>query len=414
MPDETPNVIAGIDTHADTHHVAIITEYGKRVADKEFLAVGSGYRKIFDFITQYGPVIGVGVEGTGSYGAELARVLARDGLKIHEVNRTNRQARRLRGKSDPLDAYQAAEAILADRGLSTPKSRDGAVEAMRVLRAERSSAMRAKVAAINQIKSVLVAAPEAIRAKYRGLANPALIAALERSRPSRNPSDPDEATARTLRRIAARHRYLEEEIADIDAELDEEVSIHAPHLRAVHGVGTEAASQLLVTIGDNPERISSEAQFAALTGVAPIPASSGKTQRHRLSRGGDRAANRALHQIVLVRMSSDPRTKAYVARRQEEGKSSKEIIRCLKRYVARQIYAQILHPTPAPDGGALRVARKKRSITLTSAATTLHASMSHLSRLERGQARDDDLYERYKDWLANDPEHPTKTLSKNS
>lgn len=408
MTDENTNVIAGIDTHADTHHVAITTEYGRPVADKEFLAVGSGYRKIFDFITGFGTVIGVGIEGTGSYGAELARVLGKNGLTIHEVNRPNRQARRLKGKSDPLDAHQAAEAVIAERGVSTPKSRDGAVESLRVLRAERRSAMRARVAVINQVKGLLVSATEALRAKYRAMANPALIAALESSRPLGDATDPETATARTLKRLAARCRRLDEEIAVIDAELDQVLTAHAPMLRDLHGVGTDVASQLLVTVGDNPERVSNQAKFAALTGVAPIPASSGKTNRHRLSRGGDRAANSAIHHVVLVRMASDTRTKAYVDRRREEGKSTKEIIRCLKRYVAREIYAQIFDPKPAPDGGALRVGRKKQKISLEIAGNALGVGMNTLSRLERGLTRDDDLYDHYKTWLTEGKENPQK------
>jgi transposase len=399
MTDEPINVIAGIDTHADTHHVAVITEYGRPVADQEFPATGPGYREILDFITTFGPVSGVGVEGTGSYGAELARVLARDGLKVLEVNRPNRQIRRLKGKSDSLDAYQAADAVIAERGISTPKARDGAVESLRVLRAERSSAMRAKVAVINQIKGLLIAAPEAIRFKYRDLSNQALTAALERSRPGGNPTDPNDATAMVLKRMAARHRHLEQELDLIEAELDAIVTTHAPLLRDLSGVGTDVASQLLVTVGDNPERVSSQAKFAALVGVAPIPASSGKTNRHRLSRGGDRAANRALHSVVTSRMASDPRTKAYVARRTEEGKSKKEIIRCLKRYVVREIYAQIFNPKPAPDARLLRANRKQKSISLQTVANALNTNMNAISRLERGLRRDDALYNRYESWL---------------
>jgi transposase len=168
-------------------------------------------------------------------------------------------------------------------------------------------------------------------------------------------------------------------------------------LRDLHGVGTDVASQLLVTVGDNPERVGTEAQFAALVGVAPIPASSGKTTRHRLSRGGDRQANKAVHHVALVRMMSDTRTKTYVARRRGEGKSTKEIMRCLKRYIAREIYNQILHPqpAPAPDAGALRALRKTKNITLQAAADNLHVWPPALSRLERGHTRDDLFHQRY-------------------
>jgi len=399
MTNEHLKVIAGIDTHADTHHVAIISETGRHVADQEFLAAGSGYRKIIEFITGFGPVIAAGVEGTGSYGAELARVLTGEGIRVLEVMRPSRQGRRLRGKSDPLDAYQAAEAALAGRNVATPKSRDGAVESLRVLRAERATAMRARVAVMVQVKSILTAAPEALRAKYRRLTSAAMMAALEKTRPGGSLSDPVNATAVVLKRLAIRYRALHRELAVIDAELDAIITVHAPMLRDLHGVGTDVASQLLVTVGDNPERVTTEAKFAALAGVAPIPASSGKTTRHRLSRAGDRQANKAIHNVALVRMRTDSRTINYVTRRRQEGKSTKEIIRCLKRYIAREVYDQLLHPQPAPDAGALRALRKTKSITLQAAADSLHVWPTALSRLERGHTRNDDFYHRYEDWL---------------
>ncbi|UZX05047.1 IS110 family transposase [Arthrobacter sp. CDRTa11] len=399
MAKEHLKVIAGIDTHTDTHHVAIISETGRHVADQEFLAVESGYRKIIEFITGFGPVVAAGVEGTGSYGAELARILTKEGIQVLEVMRPNRQGRRLQGKSDPLDAYQAAESVLAGRSTATPKARDGAVESLRVLRAERATAMRARVAVMNQVQGILVSAPEPLRAKYRGLGSAAIIAALEKTRPAGNISEPLNATATALKRLAHRYRALHQEIALIDAELDTIITTHAPLLRDLHGVGTDVASQLLVTVGDNPQRIGTEAQFAALVGVAPIPASSGKTTRHRLSRGGDRQANKAIHSVVLVRMMSDSRTKTYVTRRRAEGKSTKEIMRCLKRYIAREIYEQLLHPHPAPDAGALRALRKSKNITLQTAAGDLRVWPTALSRLERGLTRDDHFHERYTNWL---------------
>jgi transposase len=399
MTKQHPKVIAGIDTHADTHHVAVISETGEHLADQEFLAVGSGYRKIIEFITGFGPVAVVGVEGTGSYGAELARTLTQEGIQVLEVMRPNRQRRRLKGTSDPLDAYQAAETALAGRGTATPKSRDGAVEALRVLRTERNSAMRARVAVMTQAQNILVSAPDPLRARYRGLSSAALMSALEKTRPSGSISEPTHATAVVLKRLAVRYRSLHEELALIDAELDAIITIHAPLLRDLHGVGTDVASQLLVTVGDNPERIDTEARFAALVGVAPIPASSGKTTRHRLSRGGDRQANKAIHHVTLVRMMSDSRTRTYVTRRRQEGKSTKEIMRCLKRYIAREIYEQLLHPQPAPDAGMLRALRRTKKITLQAAADDLQVWPASLSRLERGHTRNDSFYRRSETWL---------------
>jgi transposase len=403
MTNEDIKVIAGVDTHADTHHVALITEYGKHLADQKFLAVGSGYREIAEYITQYGPVTAVGIEGTGSYGAELARVLAKDGFDIKEVNRPNRAHRRLHGKSDPLDAYQAAESVLAERGTSTPKTRDGYVEALRVLRTARTSALKARTAVLTQISGVLTAAPEAVRAKYRGQTSEARAKAMAWTRPSGDIADPAVATSVTLKRMGARHHYLTTEIDETDAELGRIIAEHAPALTQINGVGTAVASQLLVTIGDNPERLTTEAQFAALTGTAPIPASSGKTTRHRLSRGGDRAANAAIYRIVLVRMSKDQRTRDYVAKRTADGKSKKEIMRCLKRYVAREIYRVLQNPRPVPPTNDLRPKRQKRHITLTTAAQHFNVWPSSISRIERGKCRDQELINHYRYWLDQQP-----------
>ena len=393
------NVVAGIDTHADTRHVAVINEHGKPIADREFLAVGSGYRKIIDFITSHGTVMAVGVEGTGSYGAEISRSLRTAGINVLEVNRPNRAERRLRGKSDSLDAYQAAQSVIANRGTSVPKTKDGPVECLRIVRAARSSAVKAHTAAVNQIKGLLVSAPEALRTKYRGLGAAPLIKALGRARPSGHIADPEYMCLMTLKSLALRCRSLEAEIEAADDALSQILTTYAPLLCDLPGVGTEVASQMLVTVGDNPERVGNEAQFAALAGVAPIPASSGKTTRHRLSRGGDRNANRALHQVVLGRMSTCPRTRAYVSKRTAEGKGKREIMRCLKRYVAREIYRQITNPRPAPNNADLRQRRNAIGITLGGAAAGLGQWPSAISRLERGLIRNDDLAASYRKWL---------------
>lgn len=399
LANETIKIIAGIDTHADTHHVAIINEHGKPLADREFLAVGSGFRKIVGFLASYGTVTAVGIEGTGSYGAEIARILGSAGINVLEVNRPNRAARRLKGKSDPLDAYQAAQSVLDGRTTSIPKAKDGPVECLRILRAGRTSAMKARTAAINQIKSLLVSAPDRLRAKYRGLGSSALINALQRIRPSGHIADPEYVCLLTLKALASRCQSLAAEIAAADAGVKEILDSYAPMLYDLPGVGTEVASQLLITVGDNPDRIGNEAQFAALVGVAPIPASSGKTTRHRISRGGDRNANHALYQVVLVRMASCQRTKDYVAKRTAEGKSKREIMRCLKRYAAREIYRQITNPQPAPNNADLRQKRNEIGLTLASAAARLGQWPSRISLLERGLIRNDDLATTYRQWL---------------
>lgn len=412
MATERINVIAGIDTHSDTHHVAVINEHGKPLADDEFLAVGSGYRKIIDFITSYGTVIAVGVEGTGSYGAELARTLRAEGFLVLEVNRPNRAARRLKGKSDPLDAYQAAQAVLDGRAKSVPKAKDGPVECLRILRAERASAVKARTAAINQIKGLLVSAPDNLRAKYRGLGTSAMITALQRIRPTGQITDPEHVCLVTLKRLAVRYQSLSAEITEADAALREILDTYAPTLCDLPGVGPEAASQLLVTVGDNSDRLTGEAKFASLVGVAPIPASSGKTTRHRLSRGGDRNANQALHQVVLVRMASCRRTREYVARRTAEGKSKREIMRCLKRYAAREIYRQITNPQTAPDNSDLRRMRIELGVTITTVARELGQWVSIISRLERGHIRNDDLAGTYRQWLTEQVAGPLRPSQK--
>lgn len=399
MANEEFKVIAGIDTHADTHHVALITDYGKRLGDRKFLAVGSGYRQIAAYLTRFGPVTAVGIEGTGSYGAELARVLAEHGFIIREVNRPNRAERRLRGKSDPLDAYQAAESVLADRGTSTPKARDGYVEALRVLRTARTSAMKARTALMNQISAVLTAATDEVRAKYRGLSSEARVKAMASSRPTGDPADPVIATLMTLKRLGTRHRFLSEEINETDAALEAIILTYAPELIDVKGVGVVVASQLLVTFGDNPERMNSEAAFAALAGVAPVPASSGKTSRHRLCRGGDRQANSSLYRIVVVRMSTDARTRAYVAKRTEDGLSKKEIIRCLKRYVAREIFHVMKNPRSAPLTNDLRILRLKLGLTQVFVAAALGTWPGTISRIEHGKSQDCEAISRYRAWL---------------
>jgi transposase len=253
----------------------------------------------------------------------------------------------MKGKSDPIDAYAAATAVASGRATGSPKSRTGTVEAVRVLRVTRRSAVKARTQAMNQIRCVLVSAPATLREQVADLSRVQLVRTLARLRPGDDLSGPLAATKAALRRLARRHQAMDEEIAELDAEITPLVQQAAPELLALFGVGVETAGQLLASAGDNPERMRSEAAFAHLTGVAPIPASSGRTHRHRLNRGGDRAANNALHTIVLVRMRHDERTRTYVARRTKEGLSKKDIMRCLKRFVAREVYrALTIHSRP--------------------------------------------------------------------
>lgn len=284
-----------------------------------------------------GPVLSFGIEGTGSFGAGLTRWLNCKGQTVLEVDRPDRRARHRDGRSDPLDAETAARAVLSGRATGIPKSGGGRVEMIRALRVARRSAMKARTQAGNQLVALVLTAPEELREALRGLAVPRLVELASRFRPGPL-RDTTAAVKRALRHLARRHAALAEEIAELDRDLGVLVAAAAPKLVEMNGVGTEVAGALLVAAGDNPGRLRGEASFARLCGVAPLPASSGLTTRHRLNRGGDRSANNALWRIVIVRLRRDPTTQRYVTRRTEEGLSKGEIIRCLKRYVAREVY----------------------------------------------------------------------------
>ena len=342
-------IVAGVDTHRDTHHVAVIDQVGRHLADAEFPATKRGYQRLLAWVRAHGTAERVGVEGTGSYGAGLARFLAEAAVPVVEVDRPDRRARRAKGKSDAIDAYAAATAALNGTASGVPKSRAGLVEAVRALRAARRGAIKARTQTMNQIRALIVTAPVELREQLRGAAAGALVSSCARLRPvwpAGSAVESDTVPAATalaaaksaLRRLARRHQYLSQEIGELDAELRPLVEGVAPALMGLQGVGTEVAGQLLACVGDNPHRLRSEAAFAHLCGVAPIPASSGRTDRHRLNRGGDRSANNALHTIVLCRMRYDTRTRAYIARRRAKGLGTKEIMRCLKRYVAREVF----------------------------------------------------------------------------
>lgn len=345
-------VTGGVDTHGATHHAAALDQRGRVLGDREFPATDGGYRSLLAWLAGFGPVAAVGVEGTGSYGAGLSKHLRSQAVAVVEVNRPDRASRRLAGKSDPLDAIAAARAVQSGAAAGQPKAQDGPVEAIRVLMAARDGAVKARTGALNQLRSLLVTAPEALRGRLEPLKPAELVARCARLRPDPgSPADPDAATRIALRAVAKRIRHLDAEIAEADRILAPLVAATAPRTVALFGVGAITAATLLVAAGDNPDRLRSEAAFARLCGAAPIPASSGLTQRHRLSRGGNRQANSALYMITMTRLCHDSETRAYAQRRTGEGKSKKEIIRCLKRYLAREIHHTILAdltdpPTP--------------------------------------------------------------------
>lgn len=331
-------VVLGIDTHLDVHVAVALDGLGRRLGELAVPTTKKGYESLLSWVEGFGQVRCAGVEGTSSYGAGLARHLRSAGIEVFEVERPKRRHLRRQGKSDSRDAESAARAVLAGETAGEAKSADGQVEMIRVLRAARRSAVKARTQAANQLRGIRVTAPEALQQRLRGLSTRKLVGVAARFRLGSDPGNVEEATKFALRSVAQRYRALSEEIAELDAQLERLVTEAAPELVSLPAVGTDHAAALLVVAGDNPQRLGSEASFASLCGVSPVEASSGKVVRHRLNRGGNRDANRALHLICVVRMRVDERTRRYVTRRTSEGKSKREIMRCLKRYVAREVY----------------------------------------------------------------------------
>lgn len=338
------NVILGVDTHKDNHVGVALDGLGRHLGILSVPTTTAGYRKLLRWARGLGTIEQAGVEGTGSFGAGLARFLKAEGIQVREVIRPKRRDQYRCGKSDPIDAEAAARAVLAGTATGEPKGADGTVEMIRALRATRRSALKARTQASNQLKGMLLTAPEELREELRALSTAKLVSRAARFRPGESPQSVEAATKYALRSVARRYQHLQEEIKELDEQLDRLVQQAAPELVRVDGVSTDTAAALLIAAGDNPQRLKSEAAFAHLCGVAPIPASSGKTIRHRLNIRGNRDANRALYVIAFGRMGRDERTRAYVAKRTAEGKSKREIIRCLKRYIARELYRILVSP----------------------------------------------------------------------
>ena len=337
MTNQDVQVTIGVDTHLDTHVAVALNQIGRTLAIESFPADPVGYRRLIAWAERLGRVERFGIEGTGCYGAGLARTVTRAGHRVVEIDRPDRRTRRARGKSDPVDAEAAARAVLAGAAAGVPKTRDGDVEAIRALRVARRGAVRIRIQTANQLHALVISAPETLRQELRSLTTRQLVASASRFRPGSD-LDATAATKHAMRVLARRHQDVDTDIADLDEFLERLVPRACPALLELFGVGLDTAGALLVTAGDNPERLHSDPAFASLCGVAPLPASSGKTvDRHRLNRGGDRQANAALYRIVLCRLRYDQATRAYVERRTKEGRTKPEIIRCLKRYVAREV-----------------------------------------------------------------------------
>lgn len=335
-------VIGGVDTHKDLHVAAVVDEHNRVLGSQCFPTTRHGYKQMLAWMRSFGQLRRVGVEATGTYGAGLLRYLQNAGVEVLEVTTPDSGDRRKRGKNDDLDAQNAAHAAFAGKRTVTPKTRDGMIESLRVLKACRKTAVAARRVALQMIHNTVVCAPDELRDTLRKLTRMELIRTLAAWRPDmtdyRNVAS---AYRIALKSLARRYLELHDEIADLDAMIAAIVDELAPALVTRNSIGHASAAQLLLTAGDNSERLHSEASFAALCGVSPVPASSGKTTRHRLNRGGDRAANSALHIIAIGRLRTDPRTKSYIAKRIAEGHSKLEAIRCLKRYIAREIFSLI-------------------------------------------------------------------------
>jgi hypothetical protein len=331
-------VVIGVDTHKYVHVAVALDDFGGVLGTEKFTADTAGYGQLIDWSMAHGHLLTFAIEGTGSYGAGLTAAVRRRDIGVVEVMRTDRRDRRLRGKSDFLDAENAARAVLAGHADAVPKTADGVVEMIRTVKVAKDVAVKARTSAMISLKSILVNAPTALREQLQPLSKMALIHRCVGLRPG-TITTVEAATKHTLRSIARRWEQLNDEVIAHEKVLAELISALAPQLTAAFGIGADVASEMLIVAGDNPERVRSEPAWARLCGVAPIPASSGMTTRHRLNRGGHRQANAALYRTVIVRMQHHEPTKAYMARRTAEGKTKPEIIRCLKRLLAREIWS---------------------------------------------------------------------------
>lgn len=347
MLAEQVDAVIGVDTHRDTHSACLVNPVGGELATAAISADAEGYAQLLAWAVTHapGPRVVWAIEGTRSHGAGLTRALRGAGQRVVESDRPKRASRRPGGKSDPIDARRAAREALGRQRQAQPRA-DGPREATRMLLVTRESAVLARTAAVNQLKALVLTAPETLRQRLRGKTTPALVLACQQLRPSTSATAEEHARGTAMRRLARRIRDLTTEIRAADRELLALLRSHVPQLLELRGVGTISAAQTWISWSE-PGRCRSEAAFAALAGVNPVPASSGATIRYRLNRHGDRALNRSLHQIVNTLERCDPATQTYIARRLADGKTKAEARRCLKRYLARKIYRQLEHP-PQP------------------------------------------------------------------
>jgi transposase len=336
------NVTVGVDTHKHSHVARAKDGLGRDLGQLEIGTDPRGYAGLLAWAQGFGPVVTFGIEGTSSYGAGLTRFLRAQGQAV-EVLRPVRRDRRFGSKSDPIDADAAAGAVLSGKATAVPKAGDAGVEMIRALKIAKQTAIKARTQAVNAVKGLIVMAPDPIREQLRNLKTPALVRTCSAYRVN-GAADPTSAIKLSLRSMCRRYVALDQEVRSLEKEFDALTVRLVPQLRQLFGVGQDVAATLVLAAGESGDRLRSEASFSMLCGASPIPASSGMVQRHRLNRGGDRQANAALHQIVVVRLRYNEATRAYFAKRKADGKSKKEIFRCLKRYVAREVYRTLVDP----------------------------------------------------------------------
>jgi len=333
-------IVGGVDTHRDVNVAAVVDMNGGVLGIQSFPTTGEGHKLLASWMVGFGTIERVGIEGTGVYGAGIARHFARASVMVIEVDRPNRQTRRQRGKSDQIDAVEAARGALSGRCEAIAKSGDGHAEALRALLVAKRSARSTRIRTIVQLRYLMFTAPDELRARLGGLSAAQLVNEAAKLRPRPGGDVVLRGVKTTAVILARRVQALDAELAVIDAEIEPLVKAAAPELLNVFGVSVDTAAVLLVTAGDNTERITTEAKWAMLCGVAPVPATSGlRDGRYRLNHAGDRQANNAIWRIVITRLGQrEPRTVAYMERRLEQGQSKRAIVRCLKRYVAREVF----------------------------------------------------------------------------
>lgn len=337
-PARSGHVVIGVDTHKHIHVAAVMDSIGGILATLTIATDTAGFKQLLDWASSFGKIIAFGIEGTGSYGAGLTSFIRRHGHKVIEVSRPDRRLRRLNGKSDTLDAENAARAVLAGFATAVPKSADGSVEMIRQLKVAHDTAVKDRAGAMVPLKAMRVHATEDLRRETAKKTQKMVARYCAALRP-RGLETPEDANRHALRSIAKRWIALNEEIKDLETQIEQLVLQRAPHLLDEFGIGVDTVAEILIVAGDNPERIQSEAAFAKLAGISPVPTGSGMTSgKHRINHGGHRQLNAAIYRTVIVRMRFHEPTIAYVARRTAEGKSKRDIIRRLKRYVIREVY----------------------------------------------------------------------------